>query len=106
MNRDPAGEGWFFKLELADPTRSTPCWTRPPTTRCGGGGMMDVVAELAALDESFVPRHVAPAEADIATMLHAVGAESLEALAAQTVPGDIRIAADARACRTRSARSP
>ena len=54
--------------------------------------MMDVAAELAALDESFVPRHIAPAEADIAAMLHVVGAESLEALAAQTVPGDIRIA--------------
>ena len=54
--------------------------------------MMDATAELAALEDSFVPRHIAPAEADIAAMLHAVGAESLEALAAQTVPGDIRIA--------------
>ena len=54
--------------------------------------MMDAVTELAALEDSFVPRHVAPAAADIAAMLHVVGAESLEALAAQTVPGDIRIA--------------
>ena len=53
--------------------------------------MMDAVAELAALEDSFVHRHVAPAEADIAAMLHAVGAGTLEALAAQTVPGDIRI---------------
>ena len=52
--------------------------------------MMDVLAELAALEDSFVARHVAPAPADIATMLHRVGAESLAALAAQTVPGDIR----------------
>jgi glycine dehydrogenase len=52
---------------------------------------MSVLAELAALEDSFVPRHVAPTEADIATMLHAVGAESLEALASQTVPGAIRI---------------
>ena len=51
---------------------------------------MDVLAELAGLEDSFVHRHVAPAEADIATMLRAVGAESLDALAAQTVPGDIR----------------
>ncbi len=51
---------------------------------------MDAVAELAALEDSFAARHVAPAEADIAAMLRAVGAESLEALAAQTVPGDIR----------------
>ncbi len=55
--------------------------------------MMDARAELAALEDSFVARHVAPAEADIATMLRAVGAESLDALAAQTVPGDIRTAA-------------
>ena len=54
--------------------------------------MMDAVAELAALEDSFVQRHVAPAAADIAAMLHVVGAETLEALAAQTVPADIRIA--------------
>ncbi len=53
---------------------------------------MDALAELAALEDSFVHRHVAPAEADIAAMLRAVGAESLRALAAQTVPGDIRTA--------------
>ena len=53
--------------------------------------MMDAISELAALEDSFVPRHVAPTEADITTMLRVVGAESLEALAAQTVPGDIRI---------------
>ena len=52
--------------------------------------MMDVVAELAALEDSFVARHVAPAEADIATMLRVVGADSLQALAVQTVPDDIR----------------
>ena len=52
--------------------------------------MMDALIELAALEDSFVARHVAPAEADIASMLRIVGAESLEALAAQTVPGDIR----------------
>ncbi len=52
--------------------------------------MMDAIAELAALEDSFVPRHIAPTEADIAAMLHVVGAESLAALAAQTVPGDIR----------------
>ena len=54
---------------------------------------MDVLAQLAALEDSFVSRHVAPAETDIAAMLDVVGAESLAALAAQTVPGDIRIAA-------------
>ena len=52
--------------------------------------MMDALAELAALEDSFVSRHIAPREADIATMLHVVGAQSLESLAAQTVPSDIR----------------
>ncbi len=55
--------------------------------------MMDARAELAALEDSFVARHVAPNEADIATMLRAVGAATLDELAAQTVPGDIRIPA-------------
>ncbi len=53
---------------------------------------MDAVAELAALEDGFAVRHIAPGEADIAAMLHAVGAASLDELAAQTVPGDIRIA--------------
>jgi glycine dehydrogenase len=52
--------------------------------------MMDALAELAALDDSFVPRHVAATEADVAAMLHVLGAATLDELAAQTVPGDIR----------------
>ena len=54
---------------------------------------MEVLAQLAALEDSFAPRHIAPAENDIAAMLAVVGADSLSALAAQTVPGDIRIGA-------------
>jgi len=52
--------------------------------------MMDHLAELASLDDSFAARHIAPRETDIAAMLHAVGATSLDELAAQTVPGAIR----------------
>jgi glycine dehydrogenase len=53
---------------------------------------MDVLAELAALEaaDSFVSRHIAPSESDIAAMLHAVGAATLEDLAAKTVPPAIR----------------
>jgi glycine dehydrogenase len=53
---------------------------------------MDVLAELAALEaaDSFVSRHIGPSEADIAAMLHAVGAATLEDLAAKTVPPAIR----------------
>ena len=53
---------------------------------------MDVLAELAALEaaDSFVSRHIGPSEADIAAMLHAVGAATLDDLAAKTVPPAIR----------------
>ncbi len=53
---------------------------------------MNALHELAALEDSFAPRHIGPSEADIATMLRLVGAETLDALAAETVPSDIRIA--------------
>ena len=53
---------------------------------------MDVIAELAALEaaDSFVSRHIGPSEADIAAMLHVVGAATLDDLAAKTVPSAIR----------------
>ncbi len=52
----------------------------------------DPLAELAALEgaDSFVARHVAPNEADIAEMLHVVGAATLDDLAEQAVPAAIR----------------
>ncbi len=52
----------------------------------------DPLAELTALEgaDGFVARHVAPNEADIAEMLHVVGAATLDDLAAQTVPAAIR----------------
>lgn len=50
------------------------------------------LTELAALEaaDSFVARHIAPSDDDIAAMLGAVGAASLGDLAAKTVPGAIR----------------
>jgi glycine dehydrogenase len=53
---------------------------------------MDALAELAALEaaDSFVSRHIGPSETDIAAMLHAVGAATLNDLAAKTVPPAIR----------------
>ena len=56
------------------------------------GGQFDPLAELAALEapDAFVSRHIAPSEAEIAAMLHAVGAATLDELAAQTVPDSIR----------------
>ncbi|HEV7263965.1 MAG TPA: aminomethyl-transferring glycine dehydrogenase [Falsiroseomonas sp.] len=53
---------------------------------------MTAIAELAALEEfdEFVRRHVAPSDSEIAAMLREVGAESLDDLAAKTVPAAIR----------------
>jgi len=50
---------------------------------------------LSALDpalqpHAFEPRHLGPSEAEIAEMLAALGVDTLDALAAQVVPGDIR----------------
>jgi glycine dehydrogenase len=53
---------------------------------------LNPLADLADLEaaDSFVGRHVAPSESDIAAMLEAVGAMTLDDLAAQTLPGAIR----------------
>ncbi|MBV8094275.1 MAG: aminomethyl-transferring glycine dehydrogenase [Acetobacteraceae bacterium] len=53
---------------------------------------MDALAELADLGEqdSFVSRHIGSSAADLATMLHKVGAGSLEELAAKAIPAAIR----------------
>ena len=55
--------------------------------------MTDILEELAALEasDSFVARHIAPTEAEIAAMLKAVGVASLSEMAARTVPATIRI---------------
>jgi len=49
------------------------------------------LAELAALEEhdEFTRRHIGPSEADVAAMLAVVGADSLAALVARTVPAAI-----------------
>jgi glycine dehydrogenase len=52
-----------------------------------------MAVDLSAKDR-FPSRHIGPDEADVAEMLATLGLPSLEALVAQTVPGDIRLAAD------------
>src|SRR3954468_15856523 len=51
-----------------------------------------VWAELAELEEadSFVRRHIGPSETELTAMLHAVGAATLNDLAATAVPETIR----------------
>ena len=53
---------------------------------------MNTLAELTALEQrdSFVARHIGPDAAQIAAMLKAVGAPSLDGLIAQTIPESIR----------------
>ena len=55
--------------------------------------MTDALKELAALEasDSFVARHIAPTEAEVAAMLKAVGVASLSEMSARTVPGTIRM---------------
>jgi glycine dehydrogenase len=48
-------------------------------------------AGLAEADGAFQARHIGPAGHDVETMLRSVGADSLETLAAQTLPADIRL---------------
>ncbi|WP_137125528.1 aminomethyl-transferring glycine dehydrogenase [Roseomonas sp. HF4] len=52
---------------------------------------MSALEEIRALEagDAFAPRHIAPSEAEIAAMLKAVGAPSLEALSEKTVPAAI-----------------
>jgi len=45
-----------------------------------------------ASEERFVDRHIGPRAAEIAAMLGVVGAASLDALVAETIPGEIRAA--------------
>ncbi|HZF76063.1 MAG TPA: glycine dehydrogenase, partial [Acetobacteraceae bacterium] len=54
---------------------------------------MGTLHELASLEDKgeFIRRHIGPSEAEIAAMLKVVGADSLEDLAARTVPGPIRM---------------
>jgi glycine dehydrogenase len=54
---------------------------------------MNPLAELTLLEaaDSFVSRHIAPREDEIAAMLASVGAASLSDLASKTVPGSIRV---------------
>jgi glycine dehydrogenase len=54
--------------------------------------MMEALAELAGLEaaDSFVSRHIAPGETEIAAMLRALGCATLDELAATTVPRGIR----------------
>ena len=53
---------------------------------------LDVLAELAELEEhnSFVRRHIGPSETELAAMLHAIGAATLDDVAGKTIPAAIR----------------
>ncbi|MCC6717025.1 MAG: aminomethyl-transferring glycine dehydrogenase [Acetobacteraceae bacterium] len=55
--------------------------------------MSDALKELAILEasDSFVARHIAPSEDEIAAMLKALGMASLAEMAARTVPAAIRM---------------
>jgi glycine dehydrogenase len=53
---------------------------------------LPIWAELADLEEndSFVRRHIGPSEIELTAMLHAIGAATLDDVAARTIPATIR----------------
>ena len=53
---------------------------------------VDALTELAELEEgdSFVRRHIGPSEAELAAMLHVIGAATLDDVAGKTIPAAIR----------------
>ena len=94
VNSDADRQGWFFKMKIADKSEL--------------GGLMDEAAYKAHIgviartemnaplkhtDEAattFVRRHIGPSPRDVAAMLETVGAHSLDALMAETLPASIR----------------
>ena len=57
---------------------------------------------LSALEQhdEFIGRHIGPCASEIAAMLAAIGADSLEQLIDQTVPAAIRLPASLPGCTT------
>jgi glycine dehydrogenase len=53
--------------------------------------MLDRPCSVLEAADSFVSRHIAPSDKEIADMLRVVGADSLEALVGETVPASIRV---------------
>ena len=90
MNSDAEGEGWFFRLEIDDTAAfealmDQDAYDEYLETLEYGRLPARILAELAELEaaDGFVARHIGPSEADIAAMLHAVGAATLDDLAGE-----------------------
>src|SRR5690606_36679821 len=68
---------------------------QPNPPRIAGGSMASHRPSLSELEDAgaFARRHIGPTPEEVATMLAAVGAASIEELIAQTVPALIRTAA-------------
>ncbi len=61
-------------------------------SRQSGTEECDMKAPIQYQPQAFAARHLGPDPDDVATMLTEVGAESLEALVAETIPSSIRLA--------------
>ena len=103
VNSDPLGNGWFFKLKIAEFLRDRLSHGRKDiqgAARVEGVAMqsnrlmrssMDVtVAERAFDPFSFAQRHIGPQAHDVRGMLQVVNAPSLNALIDEAMPRDIR----------------
>src|SRR5438270_543068 len=85
----PAGAGRSGDLRYADgPGRLRRIPGDPLSMDAG----LSALSELAELEEAdgFVRRHIGPSESELTAMLHVVGAATLDAVAAMTVPESIR----------------
>jgi glycine dehydrogenase len=58
--------------------------------QAAAGPAAPAVSEILLPSDTFVGRHIGPTDADVASMLEAIGAPSLEALVDETVPRSIR----------------
>ena len=103
VNSDPLGNGWFFKLKIADPSEIDSLMDEKDlqgAARVKGIAMqsnrlmrssMDVTMAERAFDPfSFAQRHIGPQADDVRRMLQVVNAPSLDALIDEAMPGDVR----------------
>ena len=89
VNSDAEGDGWFFRLRLADPGGVDELMDRGRLRRISGDAVMQRAGRTGGAGGGGRFRRAAisgPTTAEIAAMLQAVGAASLDDLIAQTVP--------------------
>ena len=86
-------------------TRTTPFEERLPVTEPSAPGPPPSLAALDAARRPFADRHIGLSDADVATMLDALGYDSLDALMDTAVPKAIRLEGARWTCPARCPRT-